>query len=396
MIMFGLEFTGNIPFSQVYLHGLIRDEHGRKMGRTNDNVIDPLIVMDKMGTDALRFSLLVGSTPGKDTNVSTKQVEPSRNFINKVWNASRFILTSLDKIQTSPASEPDWTLADSWIWARVQDLVRTVERLFQTYQYGEAGRLIYDFFWSEFADWYIEVAKLQLLEGGNRAYFTASTLVRVLDLSLRLLHPFTPFITEEIWGNLRRVVLASPLSNLAADWAEALIISSWPVIRPMEGWEDETITNFSLIQETVRSIRNIRSEKNVKPGKRISALLSAGEKTEVFRSHKNVISALAQLDPEKFEIASQLPPKTEYQIAIAIGSVEIYLPLEGLVDTSAERERLTKALSEAESQANRLEKLLSSSFAERAPVDIVQKEKEKLASYQETVEKLKKQLDSLE
>jgi valyl-tRNA synthetase len=396
MIMFGLEFTGNIPFSQIYLHGIIRDESGKKMGKSNNNVIDPIIIMDKMGTDALRFSLLVGTTPGKDMNVNTKQVEPSRNFINKVWNASRFIITSLDKITAPAISEPEWTLADSWIWARVQQLIRDVERLFQSYQFGEAGRQIYDFFWSEFADWYIEVAKLQLLEGGDRAYYTANTLVRVLDLCLRLLHPYTPFITEEIWGNLRNAVLGTHLSDLAADWADGLIISSWPEIRHAESWENECITDFNLVQETIRSIRNMRSEKNVKPGKRIPALLAAGEKTEIFRQQKNIISALAQIDLDRFEITTGLPPKGENQIAIAIGSVEIYIPIEGLVDTSEERERLNKALSEAESQASRLEKLLSSSFAERAPAEIVQKEKDKLASYQETVDKLKKQLDNLE
>ena len=225
MIMFGLEFTQDIPFSQIYLHGLIRDENGRKMGKTNDNVIDPLIMMDKNGTDALRFSLLVGSTAGKDINFNTKQVEPSRNFVNKIWNVGRFIITNINKIETQPKSEPEWTLADSWIWARIQELVRNVDRLFLTHQYGEAGRQMYEFFWSEFADWYLEVAKLQILEGADRAYFTISTLVRVLDLCLRLLHPYIPFITEEMWGNLKKSVLDSPLSNLAADWADGLIIS---------------------------------------------------------------------------------------------------------------------------------------------------------------------------
>jgi len=396
MIMFSLEFTGDIPFSQVYLHGLIRDEHGRKMGRTNDNVIDPLIVMDEMGTDALRFSLLVGTTPGKDMNVNTKQVEPSRNFVNKVWNASRFIITNLDKIEAPTTSKQEWTLSDSWIWARVQALIRNVERLFQTYQYGEAGRQIYDFFWSEFADWYLEVAKLQLLEGGDRAYYTASTLVKVLDLCLRLLHPYIPFITEEIWGYLRKSVLDSHLLDLAANWTAGLIIASWPESRQEEGWENQCITDFSLVQETIHAIRNLRSEKIVKPGKRIPAILSAGEKTELFRQQKNIISALAQLDPKKFDIVTDLPPKGENHIALAIGSVEIYLPLEGLVDTSEERERLNKALIEAESQANRLEKLLAGSFAQRAPAEIVQKEKDKLNSYRETVEKLIKQLDTLD
>jgi len=396
MIIFGLEFTGKIPFSQIYLHGLIRDEHGRKMGRTNDNVIDPLLVMDKVGTDALRFSLLVGSTPGKDTNVSTRQVEPSRNFVNKVWNASRFILTSLDKIGGSAKSEPEWTLADSWIWARMQELIRNVERLFQTYQYGEAGRQIYDFFWSEFADWYVEVAKLQLLEGGDRAYYTAVSLARVLDLCLRLLHPFTPYVTEEIWGTLRQALLESPLHSIASDWPEALIIAPWPEPRPMEGWEDGCITDFNLVQDSIRAIRNIRAEKDVKPGKRIPALLAAGEKTGLFRGQENVISALAQIDPKRFEIAFELPPKGENQIALAIGPVVIYLPLEGLVDTGAERDRLSKALAEAESQVNRLDQLLSSSFAERAPAEIVQKERDKLTSYRGTVDNLKKQLDALQ
>ena len=396
MIMFGLEFTGKIPFSQVYLHGLIRDEHGRKMGRTNDNVIDPLIVMDKMGTDALRFSLLVGSTPGKDMNASIKQVEPNRNFVNKVWNASRFIITSLDKVNEGPNLEPEWTLADSWIWARVQELVRVVERLFQTYQYGEAGRQIYDFFWSEFADWYLEIAKHQLNEGGDRAYYTASTLVRVLDLCLRMLHPFIPFITEDVWGNLRNTLKDSPLSAMVDEWPEGLIIASWPEARQPEGWETEILTNFNLIQNVICSIRNIRAEKNVKPGKLIPAKLTAGDRTDLFLQQSHLISALADIDPDKFKISSTLPPKSEKDIALAIGPVEIYLPLEGLVDTSEERQRLDKALADAEGQATRLEKLLASSFAERAPAEIVQKERDKLTGYQESVENLKKQLKALD
>jgi valyl-tRNA synthetase len=396
MIMFGLEFTGKIPFSQIYLHGLIRDEHGRKMGRTNNNVIDPLIWMDKMGTDAVRFSLLVGSTPGKDMNVSTQQFEPSRNFINKIWNAGRFIISSLDKIEGKPDTLPDWTLADSWIWARTQEMVRNGERLFQSFQYGEAGRQIYDFFWSELADWYIEVAKLQLNEGAGRAYRTASTLVKVLDLSLRMLHPFIPFVTEELWGNLRKALQYTSLADLAAGWPEALIISSWPEPRPVEGWEDDCVSNFSLVQETIRSIRNIRAEKAVKPGRRIAAFLAAGEKTNIFQQQKMVIASLAQLDMDRFSIDTQLPLKGENDVALAFGPVEIYLPMAGLVDSSQERERLSKALSEAEGQVSRLENLLGSSFSERAPAAIVHKEREKLANFQETVEKLSKQLDNLD
>jgi valyl-tRNA synthetase len=396
MIMFGLEFTGQIPFSQIYLHGLIRDEHGKKMSKSNDNVIDPLLLMDDVGTDALRFSMIVGSTPGKDTNVSTRQVEPSRNFINKVWNASRFILTNLEKVEMEPRAKPDWTLADSWVWARVQELVRNVERLFQSHQYGEAGRQIYDFFWSEFADWYVEVAKLQLAVGGERATHTASTLVRVLDLCLRMLHPFTPFITEEIWGNLRNAVLESPLAKLAATWPEALIITRWPEARQEEGWEEESISDFTLVQDTIRAIRNLRAEKDIRPGKRIPAMLAAAEKTNIINQQKGIIAALAQVDPDRFEITASLPPKKEDQAGFAIGPVQVYLPLGELVDTSEERLRLSKALAEAESQVSRLEKLLASSFAERAPAEIVQKERDKLSLYKDTVENLKKQLEALD
>ena len=395
MIMFGLEFTGEIPFSQIYLHGLIRDRYGKKMGRTNNNVIDPLIWMDKMGADAVRFSLLVGSTPGKDMNVSTQQFEPSRNFINKIWNASRFIITNLDQVTGSPNADPEWTLADSWIWARVQQLVRDVERLFQSFQYGEAGRQIYDFFWSEFADWYVEIAKLQLQEDGDRPYYTASTLVRILDLCLRMLHPFIPYVSEEIWGTLRKAVSGTPLSSMSSDWPEALIIAPWPEIRQPEGWEYETITDFSLLQEAVRSIRNIRAEKNVKHGQLIPALLSAGEKTGMIMKQKDIMASLAQLDPSKFEILPSLPPKGDDQVAIAIGAIEIYLPLAGMVDSAEERERLQKTFEEAQAQVERLQKLLTSSFAERAPAAIVQKERDKLATFQETAEKIRKQLDEI-
>src|ERR1700690_1586028 len=231
MIMDGLEFTGQVPFHTVYLHGLIRDEHGQKMSKTKGNVIDPLTVMDDFGTDALRFTLLVGSTPGNDMNLSLKKVEANRNFANKIWNAGRFVISAMQGIGNQASGDqsliPDtlslsnWSLADSWIWARLYALVREVERLFQTYQYGEAGRQIYEFFWNDFADWYVEVAKLQMQQEDAKGQ-TVSTLVRVLDMCLRLLHPFTPFVTEELWGHLRQALLQSPLASLAADWPEAL------------------------------------------------------------------------------------------------------------------------------------------------------------------------------
>ncbi len=405
MIMEGLEFTGQVPFHTVYLHGLIRDENGRKMSKTYGNVIDPLVVMDEMGTDALRFTLLVGSTPGNDMNLSLKKVESNRNFANKIWNAARFVIAAIQGLQdqapSAPVSgnagtpHPDWTLADSWIWGRLQALIRDVERLFQNYQYGEAGRQIYDFFWGDFADWYVEIAKLQLEQGKERASSTASTLARVLDICLRLLHPFTPFITEELWGHLKRAVQDSPLANAFPDWPEALIVAAWPEPRPVEGWEAGKLADFELVQGVVRAIRNLRSEKNVKPARRVPATLVSASAVEVLRQQAAPLAALGGLDPQALVIEQVIPNKPEGRVALVEGPVEIYLPLTGLVDAGEERLRLQKDLAETQSQIERLESLLVGPFAQKAPPPVVQKERDKLAAYQETAEKLRNQLEAL-
>jgi len=396
MIMSGLEFTGQIPFDTVYLHGLIRDEYGRKMSKSFGNVIDPLPVMDEMGTDALRFTLLVGSTPGNDMNLSLKKVEANRNFANKIWNAGRFVIASLAQAPVSSSSEPQWTLADSWIWARMQALISDVERLFGNYQYGEAGRQIYDFFWGDFADWYLEIAKLQLAEGGERAFTTISTLVRVLDLSLRLLHPFTPFVTEELWGHLRKASQAhSPQLEPDGGWPEALMIAPWPEPRQPEGWEAEKMADFDLLQEVVRAIRNLRSEKNVKASLRLPAILVAGERAALFQEQSAALASLAKLDDKDLQILEQLDEKPSGYIALVVGPVEIHLPLAGMIDEEEERGRLSKDLQEAEAQIQRLEVLLASPFAKKAPPPVVQKEQEKLVAYQDTAEKLRMQLEAL-
>jgi valyl-tRNA synthetase len=399
MIMMGLEYTGNIPFNTVYLSGLIRDEHGQKMSKTKGNVIDPLIVMDQFGTDALRFTLLVGSTPGNDMNLSVKKVEANRNFANKLWNAGRFVISAIDSLTPdSPLPQGEglgvrgeYTLADSWIWARLQQLIRDVERQFQNFQYGQAGQQIYDFIWSDFADWYVEIAKEQMKNDDTR-HSTIETLARVFDMSLRMLHPFTPFVTEEIWGHLRKSILETPLSNIAEDWSEALIIARFPEPRDPEGWETDKIADFELIQEIVRSIRNLRSEKGVAPSKKIAASFAAGAKTDLIKSQSQVIASLSGLDHSLFAIHPTLPEKPADSATLVIGSVEIHLPLAGMVDLAEEKSRLEKELKEAESHIERLEKLLASDFANKAPAALVQKERDKLAGYKDTAEKIKAQL----
>jgi valyl-tRNA synthetase len=400
MIMSGLEYTGKVPFHTVYLHGLVRDEIGRKMSKTTGNVIDPLTVMDDLGTDALRFTLLVGSTPGNDTNVGLKKVEANRNFANKLWNVGRFVISAISSLTPVPlpagegvrrTGEGDYTLADSWIWARLQQLIRDVERQFQNFQYGQAGQQIYDFIWSDFADWYVEIAKEQLKNDETKEQ-TAVALARVFDICLRLLHPFTPFVTEEIWGHLRGSILGSPISKIAKDWTNALIVAKWPEPRDPESWEAEKVADFELIQEIVRSIRNLRAEKGVAPSKKIAMSISAGAKTGLLKDQSKVIASLAGSNEAELKIEESLKDKPKDSVSLVVGSVEIYIPLAGMVDLVNEKARLEKELKEAESHIERLEKLLSSDFANKAPAALVQKEREKLEGYKDTAGKIKAQL----
>ena len=395
MIMDGIEFTGKPPFHTVYLHGIIRDEHGVKMSKTKGNVIDPLGIMDEMGTDALRFTLLVGSAPGNDMSLSAKKVEANRNFINKIWNVGRFVISTLPNAPEKANAPVQWTLADQWIQTRHQQLVRDVNRLFDVHQYGEAGRQIYEFFWSEFADWYLEIAKLQMAEGGDRAYYTAQTLMTILDTSLRLLHPFVPFITEELWGNLKATCKNHP-ANFApkSGWRDALMISEWPESTSETGDEEGLLQNFNLVMDIVRAIRNFRTEKNVKPGTKLEALITAGEKTPILTQQSGTIAALAHLDKEKISIVTQ-SDKTENQPGMVVSGVEIFLTLEELINKEEERQRLESELKEALGQIERLQTLLGSSFAERAPAQVVEKEKQKLAAFQDTAAKLKQQLSTM-
>ena len=401
MIMSGLEYTDKIPFRTVYLHGLVRDEIGRKVSKTLGNVIDPLVLMDEFGTDALRFTMLVGSTPGNDTNVGPKKTESNRNFANKLWNIGRFVISAIaslddgqrtiDNGQSSTVNRQDYTLADSWIWARLQQLIRDTERQFQNFQYGQAGQQIYDFIWSDFADWYVEIAKEQMKNAEGRTQ-TIETLARAFDNCLRLLHPFTPFVTEELWGHLHTTLRESPISSLSKDWPSALIVAKWPELHPLEGWEADKIADFELIQEIVRAIRNLRNEKNVAPSKRLAATISSGDKFDLLAGQSSAIASLAGLDNSLISISQSLTDKPDDSLALVVGPLEIYIPLAGMVDLAEEKTRLEKELKEAESHIERLEKLLASDFANKAPAALVQKERAKLAGYRDTAAKIRAQL----
>lgn len=391
MMMFGLEFTDVEPFHTVYLHGLILDENGQKMSKTKGNVVDPLVVMNDYGTDALRFTLLVGSTPGNDTNLSLKKVEANRNFANKIWNACRFVISSLDKAPQKAEADPEWTLADSWIWARLKTLLNDTERLFANYQYGEAGRQIYEFFWGDFADWYLEIAKTQLNAGGDRAYYTARTLVQVMDASLRLLHPFTPYVTEELWQALKQAAQATGFKpyNQTESWEKALIIAQWPEAQKFEGWEEEKTAQFTILQDVIRANRNLRAEKKIQPNVKTPGKIVSQENYALFSQEKGVISALGMFDTNNLEVLKELAePPAGWSSTVSAGSA-IYIQVP---ESAEDKDRLQAELIVVQSHIDRLENLLGSDFANKAPAAVVEKERAKLAEYKESYEKLKAQL----
>ncbi len=379
MIMLGLRFTGDVPFRYVYLHGLVRDEQGRKMSKSVGNVLDPLDLIRDYGADALRFTLLTGATPGNDVKLSVTRIEANRNFANKIWNAARFVILNLDGTDLPLEGDPDpfnvgyqlpdgrlLGLADRWILSRLDHVIQEATRLINSWQLGEAGRQLYEFLWNEYCDWYIEAAKVRLYgNDGEQAQATRQVLAHVLERSLRLLHPYMPFVTETIWQNL---------PNLA-DGQRALIVSRWP--KPAGRQSQEVDEQFGRLQETVRAIRNARSEYNVEPARRIAAQFSAGDHLPLIQENRDLLCTLARLDEAAFTVARELDAP-EQAVTLAAGPITIYLPLAGLVDLDAERARLQREIEELDRQLQRSEGLLNNpGFVNKAPQEVVARERAK-------------------
>jgi len=391
MIFMGLEMTGEVPFSEVYLHGLVRAADGRKMSKSLGNAMDPLDLIETYGCDALRFTMVTGSTPGVDMKLTDERLEGSRNFANKLWNVGRFILSNLpDDFEPVPISqiESRWdelSLADRWILSRHNRVAAKVTRLFDSHQYGEAGRQLYDFMWSELADWYVEASKVRLYGQDEAAADNArQVLFAVFERSLTLLHPFMPFVTEALWENLPKL----------ADAAPALIVSRWPA----PGRSDDAVeASFGLLRDLVRGIRNARAEYDVEPGKRIEAIINGGDQSAMLARQAGLLSALARLDLDALTIDERAEAPSEAHATIVGGDgVEVYLPLAGMVDLDRERARLTAELEAAQSEVARLEKVLSNEqFVAKAPPQVVQRERDKLAETAARVSTLQERLDQL-
>jgi valyl-tRNA synthetase len=397
MIMLGLKCTGQIPFKVVYLHGLVRDADGRKMSKSLGNALDPLELIAEYGSDALRFTLLTSGTPGNDMKVTTARVEANRNFANKIWNAARFVIMNLQGKRLDLDHDPDrfnagyalppreqLGLADRWILSRLESVQNETTRLIESWQLGEAGRQLYEFLWNEYCDWYIETAKVRLYEGSPaEAQATAQVLAHVLEHSLRLLHPYMPFVTETIWQNL---------PGLGAS-GRALILARWPHLHGLA--DSEADAAFGRIQEAVRAIRNARSEYNVEPARRIEAQISAGEYVSVLEENRALLAMLARLDPQRTQIAGELaaPDKA---VTLAAAGMTIYLPLAGLVDLVAERSRLQKEIDNLAKQLERSQGLLANQgFVAKAPAEVIDRERAKQVELQTKREQLAERLASL-
>ncbi len=396
MMMMGCYLTGQEPFHTVYLHGLVRDEHGRKMSKSFGNVVNPLDVMEQHGTDALRFTLATSGTPGQDINLNPQRIESARNFANKIWNITRFVISKLDQWQpTESGSDASFaglalaentTLADRWIISRYHRLVAETDRLMEGYNFGEAGRQIQEFLWSEFADWYVEIAKVQLEGDAAQQQTTRHVLFSVLEGALRLLHPFMPFVTEEVWqylsANTQRAV-------------PSLMIAAYPGATASLR-NEQAEADFALLEELIIAIRNVRNEYKVEPARWVAATVAAGSHAPMLQEQAALISRLARIDAAKLTIVAELAEKPQQAAAVVIGSVEAFLPLAGLIDLEAERARLTKELQAAEADVARREARLSNAgFVDKAPANVVQREREGLAVAQAALEKLRERLAAL-
>mmetsp|Transcript_22187 Transcript_22187/g.42430 ORF Transcript_22187/g.42430 Transcript_22187/m.42430 type:complete len:1128 (-) Transcript_22187:123-3506(-) len=415
MVMLGIELTGVSPFQVIYLHGLVRAADGSKMSKTKGNVVDPLDTVAEYGADSLRYSLVTGVTPGQDIPLNMDKIAANKSFANKLWNCCKFVtenaLKGADEAElaslgvTGPLSKEEFdtlALPERYIISKCHELVESVTNDIEKYQLGAAGSKIYEFLWDQYADWYIEISKTRLYEGfgggGDDAKTARRVLVYILDTSMRLLHPYMPYVTEQLWHHLPR----APKSEEKA--ANALMLADWPQMddTPLVK-DDEAIATFECFQALTRSIRNARAEYNVEQGKKIGAtIVASGELKEAIEAEVKSLIVLAKLDPEQVAVvatnsdeAKAAAAADSVQLVIQDG-VEAYLPLSELIDVEKEKQRLQK---QSEKLAKEIEKLSgrlqSKGFVDKAPAAVVDKAKAELAELEDQASKIRASLEAL-
>jgi len=386
MIMMGLEDTGDIPFHTVYLHGLLRDEKGEKMSKIKGNVLNPIDTLEKYGTDALRFALSTGTSPGNDIKLTPSRLEAGRNFANKLWNATRFVVRSIEPDDTD--MEIQWDLLpteDHWILSRLSRTLSSVTSLMEDFQFGEAQRQIYDFLWGEFCDWYIEIAKIRL-RSDKEVLSPLPVLVYVLETSLRLLHPYMPFITEELWQNLKR--------HLPSAWqaTESIMVSAYPEAEEA-AINPEAERFMESVIEIIRSIRNARAQYNVESTRWIEAQIYGGGLTSAITPYSETIQTLARARPVTFLDTREESQSGENTLVLVLKEAEVAIPMESMVNLEAERKRLEKEIGQSQAELAQLEaRLNNKEFLTKAPAAVVDKERQKLYTLTDKLERLRQQI----
>ena len=375
MVMMGLENMGQIPFETVYLHGLVRDPEGVKMSKSKGNVMDPLDLIDLYGADALRFALTGGNSPGNDMRLNEQKMEASRNFANKLWNAARFVMSNLDDSTAMDGwhdPKPSHR-QDRWILSRLSRASAQVDGYMKEFQFGEAQRVIHDFLWNEYCDWYIEMAKTRMRSGGQDAHTPLPVLAYVLERVLRLLHPFMPFVTEEVWQNLVRVLPAEP------DRPDALIVAPYP--RPDESLIDEQAeSEMGSVIEVIRAVRNLRAEFRIDVTASLRATVDAPLLAPTLEAEAATIRSQAGVDPLTIGADGDGTSGGD-SVALVLTGGTVTVPLGGMVDLDRERARLADELQQLEKNLGRLSKRLADEqFLSKAPEDVIERERQRLAS----------------
>ncbi|MEQ6355358.1 valine--tRNA ligase [Lysinibacillus sp. M3] len=383
MIFQGLEFTGQRPFKDVLIHGLVRDGEGRKMSKSLGNGVDPMDVIDQYGADSLRYFLATGSSPGQDLRYTTEKVESVWNFANKIWNASRFALMNMEGMTYDEIDlTGEKSVADKWILTRLNETIERVTSLAERYEFGEVGRELYNFIWDDFCSWYIEMAKLPLYGDDEVAKKTTrSILAYVLDQTMRLLHPFMPFITEEIWQHLPHE-------------GESITVAAWPTVREDLHFAEEA-DNMKLLMDIIRSVRNIRAEVNTPMSKKVPLYISAKDATTVTVLEANKAYLEKFCNPESLTIGESLEAPGQSMTAVVTGA-ELFLPLVGLINLEEEIARLEKELEKWAKEVKLVNgKLSNEKFVSKAPEALVNAEREKLADYESKHAVVLKRLEEL-
>jgi valyl-tRNA synthetase len=383
MIMMGIENTGDIPFRWVYLHGLLRDEKGEKMSKVKGNVINPLEAIADYGADALRFAITTGNAPGNDVQVSSQKLEAARNFANKLWNAARFVIRSLPAEPVDVRLQPGLPVEDRWILSRLDRLVVKTDKLLRDFRFGEAEIQVHDFLWGEFCDWYVELAKIRLREGSSPS--PAPVLAQTLEPSLRLAHPFMPFITEEIWQTL------CPHLRWNGARPDAIMIAPYPAGRGCI--DDQAEEEMALIIEIIRSIRNARAESRVESSRRIEARVYAKDKSAV-EAHRGAIEGLARVQPLIVLDRRGEEKNLEGAVVLVLRDAEVVLPM--MTAPDAERRRLEGERQALEARiADLRTRLGGEAFVSKAPPAVVEKERQRLLEAEDKLQKIEERLAQL-